>query len=89
MIYHCTTIDTLALILNSRRIRFTRLDRVDDILECSLLKEARYIFISCWTQVKAENSALWHKYAKNMKGVRIGFPSNPFKKHCIKTGLVQ
>lgn len=33
MIHHYTTIDNLALILESKRIRFTRLDLLDDIQE--------------------------------------------------------
>ena len=32
-IYHYTSIETLALILDSQKIRFNRLDRVDDLEE--------------------------------------------------------
>lgn len=32
-LYHYTTIDTLALILKNRTIRFNRLDKVDDLEE--------------------------------------------------------
>ncbi|MUP40132.1 DUF2971 domain-containing protein [Labilibaculum euxinus] len=86
MIYHYTSIDTLALILSTKKIRFTRLDKVDDVLESSLLKESHYVFVSCWTQTKTENISLWNMYAKNMKGVRLSFPSNPFKKYSLKKG---
>jgi len=86
LIYHYTSIDTLALILSTKKIRFNRLDKVDDVLESSLLNESRYVFVSCWTKTCTENIALWYMYAKNMKGIRISFPSNPFKKHLIKKG---
>ena len=36
-IYHYTTIETLALILKNHTIRFSRLDKVDDIEESELM----------------------------------------------------
>lgn len=52
-LYHYTTIDTLALILKNRTIRFNRLDKVDDLEEkvvsCGV-NLAQYIFASCWTK---------------------------------------
>lgn len=86
MIYHYTSIETLALILHNKKIRFNRLDKVDDVLEGSLLKESHYVFASCWTESEHENIALWNMYAKNMRGVRIGFKSSPFMKHQIFPG---
>lgn len=51
-LYHYTTIDTLALILKNRTIRFNRLDKVDDLEEkvvsCGV-NLGQYIFASCWT----------------------------------------
>lgn len=48
-LYHYTTIDTLALILKNRTIRFNRLDKVDDLEEkvvsCGV-NLAQYIFAS-------------------------------------------
>ncbi len=82
MIYHYTTIENLALILNSKKIRFNRLDNVDDIQESSEYKElnfSKYLFVSCWTENSEENIALWNMYTPKMKGVRIGLPNPPFK----------
>lgn len=57
-LYHYTTIDTLALILKNRTIRFNRLDKVDDLEEkvvsCGV-NLAQYIFASCWTKDAEES----------------------------------
>lgn len=82
MIYHYTNIETLALILDQGKIRFNRLDQVDDILESSEFKRfnfSKYLFVSCWTENPEDNIALWTMYSRNMKGVRIGFDRLPFK----------
>ena len=53
MLYHYTTIDTLALMLKNKTIRFNRLDKVDDVEEDAFsngVHLGRYIFVSCWTK---------------------------------------
>ncbi|MHB9901445.1 hypothetical protein CF095_13530 [Clostridium botulinum] len=84
-LYHYTDIDTLALILKNRTIRFNSLQNVDDLEE----KESeefpglcKYTFVSCWTDDLEENIPLWKLYT-NMKGVRIKLPKYPFKKYYI------
>jgi hypothetical protein len=83
-IYHYTSIQTLALILKYRKIRFNRLDRVDDLEESiygsgsTQTKLAKYTFVSCWTKSGQENLALWNMYTQ-YKGVRIGLDEMPFK----------
>lgn len=87
MIYHYTNIHSLALILESRKIRFTRLDRVDDLRESqtvSGIEFGKYFFVSCWTNSSKEHIPLWNMYTPNMKGVRIGFPDMPFKMSPLK-----
>ena len=82
-LYHYTTIQTLALILKHKTIRFNRLDRVDDMEESaygsgptkSMLSQ--YCFVSCWTKSDEENLALWNMYTR-YKGVRIGIDEMPF-----------
>lgn len=82
-VYHYTSIETLALILKNKSIRFNRLDNVDDLEESIYgsgfqnIKLAKYTFVSCWTRDKEENLALWNMYTQN-KGVRIGLEENPF-----------
>ena len=84
-IYHYTSIQTLALILKSRSIRFNRLDFVDDLEESAYpsgnkglnLNLAKFVYVSCWTKDADENLALWNMYTNN-RGVRIAFDENPF-----------
>lgn len=82
-IYHYTSIQTLALILKYKNIRFNRLDMVDDMEESiygsgpTQTKLGMYTFVSCWTKSEKENLALWNMYT-NYKGVRIGIDAMPF-----------
>ncbi len=81
MIYHYTTIETLALILESRKLRFNRLDRVDDLQEAQSVQGinfGKFFFVSCWTQTEEESIPQWHMYTDKMQGVRIGLPDYPF-----------
>lgn len=80
-IYHYTEVDTLALILENKTIRFNRLDRVDDITEgegFKKLKLEQFFFVSCWTYDQNENIPQWHMYTDNMSGVRIKLPVKMF-----------
>lgn len=65
-IYHYTNIETLALILKNKTIRFNRLDQVDDLeegqTECSGIKVGQYLFVSCWTEDPEESIPLWRMY---------------------------
>ncbi|UZD21158.1 DUF2971 domain-containing protein [Algoriphagus halophytocola] len=86
MIYQYTSIGKLKLILDSKKIRFTRLDRVDDKDESEPFKNkgiADKVFVSCWTEDSDENSGLWSMYGDDFKGVRIGFKRPIFKLHEI------
>lgn len=51
MIYHYTTIESLALILRNKTLLFNRLDCVDDLEEGSVCSSGiyvgRYVFVSC------------------------------------------
>ena len=85
-LYHYTSIDGLAHILSSKKIRFSRLDALDDINEGQSedgLDWRKYFFISCWTSDHEESIPLWHMYTPNMKGVRIKLPKNMFKENLI------
>jgi hypothetical protein len=83
-LYHYTSIGTLAMILKTRKIKFSQLTKVDDFSEGRVkdLKHlGEYIFISCWTDEVNENVALWRMYAGMKDGVRIRMTSSPFKKY--------
>lgn len=81
-LYHYTSIETLALILKNKTIRFSSLSRVDDIEEQKTKDYGdlgRFCFVSCWTNDAEESIPLWNLYTPNMTGVRIRLPINPFK----------
>jgi hypothetical protein len=80
-IYHYTDINTLALILQNRTIRFNRLDKVDDITEGNsfkTLKLEEFFFISCWTHDQNESISQWNMYTRDLAGVRITLPVRMF-----------
>jgi hypothetical protein len=80
-IFHYTEIDTLALILENKTIRFNRLDRVDDISEgkgFKKLKLEQFFFVSCWTYDQEESIPQWHMYTDKMSGVRLKLPVKLF-----------
>ena len=80
-IYHYTTVDSLALILKTRTLRFTRLDGVDDVREAQQhigIDFGKYFFVSCWTQEEAESIPQWNMYSREMQGVRLELPVYPF-----------
>ena len=81
LLYHYTTINNLALILQSQSILFSRLDKVNDSKEgltADLVAWAPYIFVSCWTENLHENLALWNMYTPQMRGIRIELPNPIF-----------
>lgn len=73
-LYHYTSINNFALILKTHKIKFSRLDKVNDPTE-GLVNDfynlSPYAFISSWTSRKEEDLALWNMYTPNMRGVRI------------------
>lgn len=86
-IFHHTNIKTLALILQSKRIRFTRIDSQDDIKEIAGIPEKikSYFYISCWTEEEEENLSLWSLYTQ-MNGVRIELNKKMFNEYTYSAG---
>lgn len=88
-LYHYTSLETLALILNNRTLCFNNLLYVDDIEEAEskdMGRFGKYINVSCWTDDAEEKIALWNLYTPNMHGIRIKLPVFPFKKYHFRTG---
>jgi hypothetical protein len=80
-LFHYTSIETLALILANRTLRFSRLDSVNDTEEAiasDLPGASTLVFASCWTAQERESLAMWRMYTPNFQGVRISLPNNPF-----------
>lgn len=88
LIYHYTTIDTLALILKNKTIRFNRLDKVDDAEEIEIeyypQNTYKFTYISCWTESSIENIALWKMYTPNGRGIRIGIEHERLFDHAVE-----
>lgn len=85
-LYHYTTIDSLAMIMSSRSIKFNRLDKVDDMEERTESQNVQlwqYVFVSCWTENEEESIPLWRMYSGNAHGVRIGLDIDMFEDHVI------
>lgn len=81
-IYHYTSVESLAMILSTRKLRFTRLDGVDDLHEAQThmgVNWGRYFFVSCWTQQAEESIPQWSLYGHDMRGVRIELRDYPFR----------
>ena len=81
-LYHYTSVETLALILKNRSIRFNSLDKMDDLQEQETddLKNAgQFVYVSSWTDDESESIPMWNMYASLDKGVRIRLYKNPFK----------
>jgi hypothetical protein len=73
-IYHYTSVETLALILKYRKIRFNSISNVDDLSESNaddIGQIGSLLLLSCWTSEKDENIAFWNMYGKKGSGVRI------------------
>lgn len=83
-LYHYTSIESLALILKNRTLRFARMDTVDDPQECRA-SDSRNValtrYVSCWTATAQESIPMWREYAGVDCGVRIKMSCNPFARY--------
>lgn len=74
-IYHYTTLETLALILKNRTLRFNNVKNMNDpeesVTEDFKSSLQNYTFISCWTQNPEESIPLWQMYSDSAHGVRL------------------
>ena len=81
-LYHYTSIESLAYILDTRLIKFNRLDKVDDMLDgktSDVQNINKYYFVSSWTSDNTESISMWNMYTPNMKGVRLCLGAFPFE----------
>lgn len=88
VLYHYASLDTLALILHNRTIRFSRLDKVDGPQEqrsADSQNLGKMKLVSCWTSSDEESIPMWREYAGAECGVRIQMKSYPFKRYSVST----
>lgn len=87
VIHHYTNIETLAMILSTKSLKFNRLDCVDDLEEGNIqsdgVKLGNYVFVSCWTENAEESIPLWKMYAGGGDGIRISIDSDMFQDFLI------
>lgn len=89
LLYHYTSLETLALILKNKTIRFNTLSAVDDLEEAKtkdMGSFGQYAYVSCWTKSAEESIPLWKMYTSDMTGVRIALPEYPFVRHHYTEG---
>lgn len=83
-LYHYTNIETLALILKNKTIRFNSLDKMDDLQEqetADIKNIGQFCYISAWTEDERESIPMWNMYASIYSGVRIKMRRDPFKRY--------
>lgn len=81
-LYHYTNVETLAMILSNKTIRFNSLEDVDDLQEketSDLKGLGKLVFVSCWTEDGVEQIPMWKMYGSIESGVRIKMRKYPFK----------
>ena len=82
ILYHYTSLETLALILENHTVRLMPLTGVDDCQEsmtADCTNIASFVYVSCWTNDGKESVPMWNMYASLEAGVRIALPSFPFE----------
>src|SRR3546814_12578860 len=82
MIHHYTSVAALEAILRSGRLRFTRLDLFDDVIEAQTIAGTDFgakFLASCWVKQDVEAIVQWRLYGNSISGVRIPLPDDPFE----------
>lgn len=86
-IYHYTNLESLAMILKNKTIRFNRLDKVDDLEEGNAeslgVRFCKYVFVSCWTENSEESIPLWKMYGGDFGGIRISIEREMFQEYFV------
>jgi len=90
-LFHYTSIETAKKILQSHKIRFTRLDLLNDPYEGDFAfpdlpvaqsEKRKLVYCSCWNSDDIESVNLWHIYT-DMRGVRLKMKSSMFSKRMV------
>ena len=81
VLYHYTSVESLAMILSTKTFRLSPLSALDDLQEEKaedVTKIGRTIFVSCWTDDYKESIPMWNMYSKMESGVRLKAKTNLF-----------
>ena len=76
LFYHYTTLDTLKGMMESRKLHLTRMDKLNDALECAAAEDRKKrVYIVSFSFGAAESMAMWSMYsAPFKKGIRLTIP---------------
>lgn len=83
-LYHYTNIESLALILKNKSIRFNSLDKMDDLQEQEtedVKNIGQFFYVSSWTDDDTESIPMWNMYGSLESGIRIKLRVYPFKRY--------
>ncbi len=75
-LWHYTSFENLKKILKDKKLKFNRIDKVNDRLESKIFgddKLSHLVYISCFSKTECESIPMWDIYGRNKYGVRIGF----------------
>jgi len=81
-LFHYTSVQSLAMILKNKSIRFNSLNMMDDLQEGKTADKqnyGRFCLISSWTSEEAESIPMWRMYTPKDGGIRISMRKNPFE----------
>lgn len=82
VLYHYTSVESLAMILSTKTFRLSPLSALDDLQEEKtedVAKIGRTVFVSSWTDDSKESIPMWNMYSKMESGVRIKAKTDLFK----------
>ena len=76
ILFHYTSFDALRHILPDKKLKFNRIDKVNDLMERNIFGEDelyQLVFVSCFSTEKVESIPMWSIYGKDENGLRISF----------------
>lgn len=81
-LYHYTSVEALAMILSTKKLKLSPLSTLDDLQEAEtadISKIGNTIYVSSWTSDENESIPMWNMYSKMETGVRIKAEVNLFE----------
>ena len=75
--FHYTTLETLQGMLKNRRLFLTRMDKLNDAMECNAAPERKKrVYIASFSFGRPESVAMWYMYGTpSKKGIRLTIPN--------------
>lgn len=85
-LYHYTSVESLAMILSTKKVRLSPLSDLDDLQEektYDLTNIGKTVFVSSWTDDSKESIPMWNMYSDIKSGLRIKAIPNMFEDYKI------